>query len=326
MGKRVCVMGGAGYVGSALVPRLLERGDDVMVYDTYWYGDIFGEMRNCKLKEVRGDIRDRSKLLDNIKGMDAILHLACISNDPSFDLNPSLGRSINLDAFHNVLDVARQNPEARFVYASSSSVYGVKKEKEVIEEMIEEPLTDYSKFKLECEKILKAEARDLDYVIVRPATVCGYAPRLRLDVVVNILTINALERGIILVDGGEQTRPNIHVKDMVGVYEKLIDSPSDKTRYEIFNAGDENHSVRELAEIVRRKVPNATIQINPVKDQRSYNVNSDKIKRFLGFRTSETIESAVESIVDAYREGKIIEGLTNPIYHNIKRMKELNIS
>ena len=161
---------------------------------------------------------------------------------------------------------------------------------------------------------------------MRPATVCGYAPRLRLDVVVNILTINALERGIILVDGGEQTRPNIHVKDMVGVYEKLIDSPSDKTRYEIFNAGDENHSVRELAEIVRRKVPNATIQINPVKDQRSYNVNSDKIKRFLGFRTSETIESAVESIVDAYREGKIIEGLTNPIYHNIKRMKELNIS
>ncbi len=324
MQKKVLVIGGAGYVGSALVPALLERGYEVTVYDTYWYGDVFTSLGGWKLHEIRGDIRDKRKLSEAHKGVDAVIHLACISNDPSFDLHPALGRAINRDAFSHILEAARGNHVKRFIYASSSSVYGVKEEREVKEEAKPEPLTDYSRYKWECEQILQKEAEHLPYVIVRPATVCGYSRRLRLDLTVNILTAHAVERGKITVFGGRQLRPNINIKDMVAVYALLLEAPLEKIHGEVFNVGYENHSVDDIAKMVRGVVGNQTaLEYVPTDDLRSYHINSDKIQERLGFLPRFTIEEAAGSIVDAYHRGLVINGLENPLYHNIKRMKEL---
>ena len=322
--KKVMVIGGAGYVGSALVPTLLKKGYEVTVYDLYWYGNVFLDINNPKLKQIKGDIRDKEKLVEAAKGQDTIIHLACISNDPSFDLNPELGKSINLDAFPNVLEAAKSNNVKRFIYASSSSVYGIKDELNVTEESTPEPLTDYSKYKLECEKILKENAGDLNYVIVRPATVCGYSPRVRLDVVVNILTINGLVNKKIKILGGKQLRPNLNIKDMVLAYLLLLSAPLEKINRQIFNIGYENHQVGEIGRIVQKVINDASLEYVETNDNRSYHVNSDKIKKVIGFQPQHSVEEAVKTIAEAYNQGLIVNGLENPIYHNIKRMQELN--
>ncbi|MEK6928973.1 MAG: SDR family oxidoreductase [Nanoarchaeota archaeon] len=319
--SRIFVTGGAGYVGSALVPYLLAQGKDVSVYDTFWYGDTLKE--HPRLRKVKGDIRNRDVLFDATKNHDALIHLACISNDPSFDLDPNLGKSINRDAFFNVLDAARQNSEARFIYASSSSIYGVKSEPNVVETTPADPLTDYSKYKLECENILVETAPDLEYVTIRPATVCGYAPRLRLDLVVNILTAHALERRVIRVEGGDQLRPNIAMDDMVSIYNLVLHAPREKIYHQTFNAGYENYTVKELAEKVQKNVLNTRIEYVPIKDPRSYHINSNKIRDQLGFKPCSSIDVAIQSLVTAYQNGLIQNALTNPLYHNIRRMKEL---
>lgn len=324
--KKVLITGGAGYVGSALVPHLLSKGYEIIVYDLYLYGSVFKGIGNPKLTEIKADLRDREKLVEAAKGVDAIIHLACISNDPSFELNPELGKSINFDAFFNVLDAARAS-NSRLIYASTSSVYGIKEEKNVVEEATCEPLTDYSKYKVECENILKNLKEDMEWVILRPATICGYAPRLRLDLVVNILTINALANKKIKIFGGEQLRPNINIKDMIMVYELLLNAPSEKISHQVFNAGYQNLPVAEIASIVRKIVgQNVALEVVPTDDNRSYHINSDKIARVLGFKPKFTVEDAIKSIVDAYNQGLIKDGLNNPIYHNIKRMKELGLS
>ncbi len=274
--KRVFITGGAGYVGSALVPSLLSKGYEVVVYDLYIYGDVFKDIKDPKLTEIKGDIRDKEKIVAAAKNSDAIIHLACISNDPSFELDPGLGKSINFDAFYNVMEAARANKVKRFVYASTSSVYGIKSEKNVAEEASLEPLTDYSKFKAECERVLQEKGDNVEWVIIRPATVCGYAPRLRLDVVVNILTINALINKKIKIFGGGQLRPNINIKDMVKAYELLLEAPSEKINRQIFNAGYQNLSVAEIANIVKRLCGDEVVlEIVPTNDKRSYHINSD---------------------------------------------------
>jgi len=324
--ERILVTGGAGYVGSALIPRLLERGHDVAVLDTYWYGDVFSDLKsNPNLHQIKGDIRDKSLISEVMDDQDAVIHLACISNDPSFDLNPSLGFSINLLAFPHLVSSAKESGVKRFIYASSSSVYGVKDIPNVKEDATPQPLTDYSRFKLACEEILHNSADDMPFTIIRPATVCGYAPRLRLDLVVNILTINGLEAKVIKVDGGSQLRPNINIKDMVSVYETVLDAPIKNINGKTFNAGYENHSVGEIANIVKSVVTDAEIIIVPTNDNRSYHINSDKIRQELGFKPRYTIREAVETLVAAYREGKISDGLNNSLYHNKRRMKELNV-
>lgn len=329
MFEKVLITGGAGYVGSALVPYLLEKGYKVTVYDLYLYGDVFKDIENNpNLTQIKGDIRDKNKLIEATKNIDALIHLACISNDPSYELDPELGKSINLDAFYNVIEAAEINNVKRFIYASTSSVYGIKEEKNVRETDTCEPLTDYSKFKLECEKILLSrQKKDMDRVVLRPATVCGYARRLRLDLVVNVLTIHALVNKKIKVYGGEQLRPNINIKDRVKAYETLLTAPSEKIDGEIFNAGYQNLSVDEIAKVIKDTIggPDITIEHIHTDDIRSYHINSDKIKEVLGFEPQYTIEDAVKSLVDAYNEGVIIDGLNNPLYHNIKLMQNVNL-
>jgi nucleoside-diphosphate-sugar epimerase len=327
--RSVLVTGGAGYVGSALVPRLLDLGHCVTVLDWYLYGaDVFAEhAQNPRLREVRGDIRDLGAVARALTGVDAVIHLACISNDPSYDLDPALGKSVNADAFRPLVVSAKRAGVERFVYASSSSVYGVKSEPEVTEELALEPLTDYSKFKAECERILEEE-REPGFctVTVRPSTVCGYAPRLRLDLVVNILTNHAINRGKITVTGGDQMRPNLHVDDMVDAYVHLLGQPAAKIDGEIFNVGSENHSVLELARIVQRVLGGAVpIEVVPTNDPRSYHVSSEKIRRELGFAPRRNVERAVADLKRAFDAGKVENPLTNPLYFNIRRMQDARV-
>lgn len=324
--RNVLVTGGAGYVGSALVPRLLEQGHGVTVLDWYWYGDdVFAEEReNPRLREVKGDIRDLACVERALSGVDAVIHLACISNDPSYDLDPELGKSINADAFVPLVRAAKRAKVERFIYASSSSVYGVKPDANVTEELSLEPLTDYSKFKALCETLLDQEREPgFTTVSVRPSTVCGYAKRLRLDLVVNILTNHAINRGSIRVTGGEQMRPNIHIQDMVDAYLLLLGEPAARIDGEIFNVGSENHTVLEIANIVQRCVGgNVPIEVVPTNDPRSYHVSSEKIRRKLGFEPKRSVERAVLDLKHAFDTGKISDPLSNPLYFNIKRMQE----
>jgi nucleoside-diphosphate-sugar epimerase len=323
--RSVLVTGGAGYVGSALVPRLLGQGHRVTVLDWYLYGeDLFADLHDPKLREVKGDIRDPKAVQRALEGVDAVIHLACISNDPSYDLDPALGKSINADAFRPLVQAAKVAKVERFIYASSSSVYGVKADANVTEELPLEPLTDYSRFKALCEEILAEErAPGFTTVSVRPSTVCGYAKRLRLDLVVNILTNHAINKGSIRVTGGDQMRPNIHIDDMVDVYLQLLAEAPERIDGEIFNVGSENHTVLEIARIVQRCVgANIPIEVVPTNDPRSYHVSSEKIKKKLGFQPQRSVERAVLDLKAAFDAGRVSEPLTNPMYFNIKRMQE----
>ena len=327
--SRVLVTGGAGYVGCVLVPKLLEAGYGVTVLDLYLYGEDVLEdcRRHGGFREVRGDIRDPGAIASALRDCDAVVHLACISNDPSFELNPELGRSINLDAFAPLVRAARRADVKRFIYASSSSVYGIKDGVQVTEELPLEPLTDYSKYKAECEALLQKEGSPgFVTVIVRPATVCGYSRRQRLDVVVNILTNHGYNRGEITVYGGNQLRPNIHIEDMARVYLALLAAEDEQVDGKVFNAGYENRTVMELARMVQRQVgAHVRLRIQQTNDPRSYHVCADKIKRELGFETTHSIEQAVADLVAAFRDGRLPDSLEDPRYFNIKMMQRAQL-
>ena len=324
--NRIYITGGAGYVGAMLVPRLLEEGRTVTVIDLMIYGEDVLKP-HPKLTTIKGDIRDAALLKKTIPGHDAVIHLACISNDPSFDLSPELGKSINLDAFRPLVEISTKAGVKRFVYASSSSVYGVKEEPNVHEAMSLEPLTDYSRFKMDCEKILaEYQSPDFTTVTIRPATVCGYSPRQRLDVVVNILTNLAFHKREITVFGGKQLRPNIHIADMVESYIVLLNAPKEAVAGEIFNAGDENQSVLELAETVKAVIgDDVKLVATPTNDNRSYHISSKKIAEKLGFVPTHTIRDAVEDLRRALEAGRLPNSLQDERYFNIKRMQSLKL-
>ena len=328
---KIFIPGGAGYVGSKLVPELLRKGNEVIVYDLFLYGEtVFDEVKkDPNLKLIKGDLRDLKKVEEAVQGSDAVIHLACISNDPSFELNPKLGKSINLDCFEPFVKICKKNNVKRFIYASSSSVYGIKKEKDVTEKMSLEPLTDYSKFKAQCEKILLKYLDDnFIATIVRPATVCGYSPRQRLDVIVNILTNHAYNRGKIKIVGGSQMRPNIHINDMVRVYITILKAPSEKVQGEIFNAGYQNYTVSNLAEIVKNVVSKkreVNLEIVASNDNRSYHISSEKIEKKLGFKSNFTIEDATRDLIEAFENKKLKNPLNNKLYFNIETMKAVNL-
>jgi len=326
--NHVLVTGGAGYVGAVLVPKLIAAGYKVTVLDLFMYGeDVLKSSRGPNLREVKGDIRDIEAVKQSLQGCDAVIHLACISNDPSFELNPDLGRSINLDAFVPLVRAAKDVKAKRFIYASSSSVYGIKDGVEVTEDLSLEPLTDYSKFKAECEVLLEQErAPGFTTVTIRPATVCGYSPRQRLDVVVNILTNLAVHKGEITVLGGSQLRPNIHIQDMTDAYLLLLQAPDKVVDGKIYNAGYENHSVSQLADMVKRNVgDHVTIKTQNTNDLRSYHVSSKKIKDELGFEAQYSIEQASKDVRDAIKDGRLTDSLNNPSYFNIKMMQKVNL-
>ena len=324
--QNIFITGGAGYVGAVLVPKLLSKGYKVTVLDLMIYGeDVLPKHPN--LKAVKGDIRDQKLLKKILPGNDAVIHLACISNDPSFELNPTLGKSINLNAFEPLVKISKDSGVKRFMYASSSSVYGIKEEPNVHEGMKLEPLTDYSLFKLQCEEILeKYRSNDFTSLTIRPATVCGYSPRLRLDLTVNILTNLAVNKGEITVFGGEQKRPNIHIEDMTDLYILLLELPKEKISGKIWNAGYENHKVKEIAQMVKNVVGDkVNIITTTTNDNRSYHISSEKIKKDIGFVPKHTIEDAVKDLKSAFEKGLIPNSFTDDKYFNVKLMQHIHL-
>jgi nucleoside-diphosphate-sugar epimerase len=326
---QVLVTGGAGYVGSVLVPKLLAAGYRVKVLDLFLFGDhVLDAVRDDpNLEIIRGDIRNRELLEASFPGCDAIIHLACISNDPSFDLDPELGKSINYDAFFDIVDVAKRSGARRFVYASSSSVYGVKSDPNVTEELALEPLTDYSKYKAMCEDVLLDNRQPgFTTLILRPATVCGDSPRLRLDLTVNILTNHAYHNKTIKVFGGQQMRPNLHIADMTDLYVQSLQWPDDAIDGRIFNAGYENHKVAEIADIVREAVGDQVdIVTTPTDDHRSYHICSDKIRRELGFVPRYSIKNAADDLLTAFKSQRVPNAMHDDRYFNVKLMQKLDL-
>ena len=325
--ENVLVTGGAGYVGSALVPKLLDKGYRVKVLDLYIYGKhtLDAVKDHPNLEQVTGDIRDRALLERIIPGCDSVIHLACISNDPSFELDPGLGKSINYDAFPVLVDVSKNSGVGRFVYASSSSVYGIKDEENVTEDLALLPLTDYSKYKALCEEILM-QKREPGFVplILRPATVCGYSPRIRLDLIVNILTNHAVNNRRIMVFGGDQKRPNIHMDDVTDLYVKSLEWPDQVVDGNVFNAGYDNQTVNEIADTVRQSVgEDVEISTVPTDDLRSYHISSEKIRRETGFTAQRPIKDAVVDLLTAFEQGNIPDSMSDNRYYNIKVMQAL---
>jgi len=328
--EKVLVTGGAGYVGHVLTPRLLAAGHEVTVFDSLFFGCRLPN--SPKLRVIPGDIRDVAKLAEALKGQDAVLHLACISNDASFELDENLSTTINYGAFEPLVIAAKKAGVKRFVYCSSSSVYGVSNSPQVTEDHALVPLTLYNKFKGMCEPLLwKHMADDFTAVTIRPATVCGYSPRTRLDLSVNILTNLAINKGVITVFGGKQLRPNLHIKDMADVYELMIEADEKKISGETFNAGYQNLSIAKIAETVRDVVQQQypdrkTIEIVTTEsnDPRSYHINSDKIRRVLGYSPKHTVEDAVRDLCAAFKAGLIPNSLDDSCYFNVRTMKHLN--
>lgn len=332
--RHVLVTGGAGYVGAVLVPRLLAAGHTVTVLDLYMYGhDVLAEVAdNPRLIQIVGDLRHGPVVEKALAGCDSVIHLACISNDPSFELNPDLGKSINFDCFRPLVRAAKKAGVKRFIYASSSSVYGIK-DGEVVEDLPLEPLTDYSKFKMMCEQVLEEEREPgFTTLTIRPATVCGYSPRQRLDVIVNILTNHAVNTGKIKVFGGGQLRPNIHIDDMTALYELVLTLPDEQIDGKIYNAGYDNDSVMSLAQTVKRVVEQSNrfggeiaLEVVPTNDNRSYHVSSEKIRRELGFKAKKTIEDAVKDLLTAFEAGKLPNSMDDDRYFNIKKMQSIGL-
>ncbi len=332
--RSVLVTGGAGYVGAVLVPKLLAQGYRVKVLDLYLFGDDVLPKGHPALEEIRGDIRNHGLLRAALRGVDAVIHLACISNDPSFELDPALSRSINYDAFEPLVAISRDSGVGCFVYASTSSVYGVSDMPNVTEDHPLVPLTDYNKYKGMCEPVLaRYQADGFTTITIRPATVCGYSPRLRLDLSVNILTNLAVTNRKITIFGGSQKRPNIHVEDIADLYVDLLTMPSPLIAGKIFNCGYQNHTVAELGQMVHetvlREMPHlAPIEIttSPSNDLRSYHISSEKIARELGWKPKRTVEDAVVDLCRAFQAGKIPNPMTDIRYYNVKAVQAAKLT
>jgi nucleoside-diphosphate-sugar epimerase len=306
---KILVTGGCGYKGHVLIPKLLARGDEVIAFDIQWFGNFLAPHPN--LKVVRGDVREIDSV--PLDGVECIIHLSSIANDPCGDLDPQLTWEVSALATMQLADKAKRLGIKRFIYASSGSVYGVKDEPQVTEDLELKPISEYNKTKMVAERVLLSYQDDMVIQIVRPATVCGYSPRMRLDVSVNMLTMQALKNGRITVFGGDQTRPNIHIDDITGVYLHFLDRP-DVTG--IYNAGFENITILDIAKLVTQYVP-AEVVVTASNDPRSYRVNSDRLLAS-GYKPKKTVEDAIRELVGKYRAGELVD---EERFYNLKWME-----
>ena len=309
----ILITGGCGYVGTVLAETLLSDGHKITVIDTQWFGNHLKEHPN--LVNIKGDIRNIESI--NLEKIDTILHLANIANDPAVELNPTLSWEVNVLAAQQLADKAIRNGVKHFVYASSGSVYGVKDEPQVTEELSLVPISVYNKTKMVAERVLLSYKDKMQVHCIRPATVCGMSPRMRLDVSVNMLTFQALKNKKITVFGGDQTRPNIHMKDMVRVYKHFVNNSNIESG--CYNAGFENISILQIAEMVKTKL-GAEIIVSDSNDPRSYRQNSDKLLN-TGFKQEYGVDYAINEIIDAYRNGILVE---SDECYTVKTMKKLN--
>lgn len=325
--KKILVTGGAGYLGAVLVPKLLKRGYRVRVLDLFLYGDqtLFPKefVETKQLELLKLDLRQTDALKPAMHDIDAIIHLAGISNDPSSDLDPQLTKDVNITAVQKMIDIAKKSGISRFINASSSSVYGIKEEPNVVETLSLEPLTVYSESKVAIEEYLAKHRGGMVSANVRSATICGYSPRLRLDLTVNILTHHAMLKNKITVFGGTQKRPNIHIEDISDFYMNLVDAPAELIDGESFNVCGENHTVMQLAELVQKTVaPTAKIETVSTNDLRSYHVSAQKAAEVLEFKPKKKIEDAIRDLADAFKTGKI-KNPEEDRYYNVKTMKQV---
>ena len=329
--KRIVVTGGAGYVGSLLCPQLLELGHHVTAFDICYFGEQFLPHQLPNFRLIRGDIRDTAALARAFDGADIVINLACISNDASFELDERLSTSVNLDAFEPMVMAAKSAGVSRFIYASSSSVYGVSDQPNVTEDHPLVPLTLYNKYKGMCEPLLFRHMTD-EFVctVIRPATLCGYAPRQRLDLSVNILTNLAVNKGQITVFGGAQLRPNLHIQDMCDAYKTFIEIDPARIQGQIFNCGFENQSIADLAVVVKRVVErefpdlgDIAISTTPSNDNRSYHINSEKIQRITGFKPKHSVEDAVADLCRAFKAGLLPNSIDDDCYYNVRTLKAI---
>ncbi len=329
--KTIFITGGAGYVGSRLVPILIEKGYKLTVYDAMFFGEKVLPKQNENLKIVKGDIRDTNLLANSCENHDVFINLACISNDNSFVLDEKLSKSVNFDSFEPMIRAAKKSGIKRFIHASTSSVYGVSAKKNVTEDHELVPLTLYNKYKALVEpQLLNSIDKKFEAVIFRPATVCGYAKRQRLDLSVNILTNFAVNKSVIKVFGGEQLRPNLHILDYCDAVELFLNSNKEDINGEIFNVGYQNLSINQIANLVKKIIEEKLDKkIDIIKtasdDKRSYHINSDKIKKKLNFSATRTIEDAVTEIYEAFHKDLLPNSFEDDFYFNVKRMQRLNV-
>jgi len=307
---KILVTGGCGYKGHVLIPKLLDKGYDVIAFDIQWFGNYLIPHKN--LSVIKGDVRNTDSI--PLDGVDCIIHLSSIANDPCSDLDPKLTWEISALATMQLADKARREGIKRFIYASSGSVYGVKEELQVTEDLELEPISEYNKTKMVGERVLLSYENDMVVQIVRPATVCGYSQRMRLDVSVNLLTMQALTNGKITVFGGDQVRPNIHIDDITDLYLHLIDHPEITG---IYNAGFENISIMDIAALITKRIP-AEILVTPSNDPRCYRINSDKILA-TGFKPRKTVDDAVNEIIKKYKNNELKD---EDRFYNLKWMQQ----
>lgn len=323
--KKIFLIGGAGYIGARLVPILLKKNYIVKVYDIFFFKNKLKKHKNLKI--VKGDIRNISKLHKEMKGYQILIHLACLSNDPSANIDKEFTKSINLNCFEDIVISAKNLNFERFIYASSASVYGISNKKNVKENHPLKPLTIYSKCKKACEKILqKYSTNNFATIIFRPATVCGYSPRMRFDLSVNILTNHAYNNSKIKIFGGNQLRPNLHILDYCRAVLFLIKADKKKVNKEIFNVGNENYSINQIANIVKKTVElktrkKITFVREKTNDKRSYHINSDRIYKKLKFKTKENIKSAIIEVINALKRKEFKNTLKSKEYFNIEIVK-----
>lgn len=319
----IFLTGGAGYVGAVLVPKLLAKGHRVKVVDLFLYADETMFAPHSALSILRGDLRESAKMQAGLEGIDTVINLAGVSNDPSSDLDPKLTAQVNIEATQNLIELSKAAGVRRFINASSSSVYGIKNEPNVTEELSLEPLTVYSESKVLIERYLAERRGKMTAISVRSATVCGYSPRMRLDLTVNILTHHALLKNKITVFGGVQKRPNIHIDDITDLYAELTMLPAERIDGRVYNACGGNHTVMELAQLVKKTVaPEVPIEVVPTNDLRSYHISAEKIKAELGFVPKKTIANAIEDVAAAFRDRRIADP-ENDRHYNVRTMKRV---